>query len=147
MKKTITIIIAVLFVCFGLIFWFWDHGISKNGIDITMFQEIDTDKKTVITLEHSSRDGQYELDKSETKTLKDGLLEGKYRAISESVYHGTYQGDHILLFMRTENDHVLTIEICGYEKLSVIDETEQKTEYYLIEEKEQLKEKIDHLNL
>ena len=145
MKKTIAILIAVMLVCAGFGFWFRDHGIAKNGKDIAMIQEINPKKDSVLTVEHTAQDGQYELDESKTETLKNLLLAGKYRTISESVYQGTFQGDHLLLFVTTENDHVLTIEICGYVKMSVSDETGKKTEYYLIEDAGKLKDSINDL--
>ena len=86
MKKTIAILIAVLLVCAGFGFWFRDHGIAKNGKDIAMIQEINPKKDSVLTVEHTAQDGQYELDESKTEILKNLLLAGKYRTISESVY-------------------------------------------------------------
>ena len=130
-KKTLLIIAAlVILVCGG--FWIYDHGRSTEVKDL---KKIDPSAgMNVYVLNGSDQGSTYDLAEPETETLRKALQNCKYAAVTESVFQGTYNGDGYTLSAKTTDGHVLTMDVYGYEKMSVTDRTTDKTSYYLIKD-------------
>lgn len=131
-RKTAVIGIIVIGILLLSGFWMYDHGMKTK---VKALDKIDAAAgMNVFVLNGSDQGSKYDLEQSDAENLLKALENCKYAAVTESVFNGTYSGDGYTLSAKTTDGHVLTIDIYGYEKLSVADRTEDKTSYYLIKE-------------
>ena len=146
-SKTTVIGIIVIGILLLSGFWMYDHGKPKEGKDITALTSLNTEEPISVEVINTKHDGTYELAENEKEKIKTLLVSRKYGAVSEKRFAGTYHGDGFFVFAGTEDNHRVTICIYGYEKMSVTDETENKTEYYLIKDDTGLEEGMQKLIL
>jgi hypothetical protein len=146
-RKTAIIGIIVIGILLLSGFWMYDHGKSKEGKDITVLTSLNTAEPISVEVINTKHDGIYELTDAERVKIKKLLISRKYGAVSEKRFTGSYHGDGFFIFAGTDDNHRITICIYGYEKMSVTDETENKTEYYLIRDDTGLENGIQKLIL
>ena len=130
MKKFLVAIALILLIIAATVLY--DRGLPVSGNDINMLKEINTDEGIRITYLSDAEGKEIELTGEEAEEFIIELESKEYYQITHSRYKGTFSGEHQLIFAKNGEEHTITIELCGDEKMSLSDEANGKSEYYRI---------------